>query len=114
MDGIVKTTGRQFVEIPQIFEDFTLLWRDIEYSQATGYPMDLSSIIAAAQAIAYKEDKLIFFGNEFLGVKGLLNSGSKFKKSDWSKGEMHLLMWQKGFHLLEAMVSLEDTPDSKS
>jgi uncharacterized linocin/CFP29 family protein len=87
LDGIVKTTGRQFVEIPQIFEDFTLLWRDIEYSQATGHPMDLSSIIAAAQAIAYKEDKLIFFGNEFLGVKGLLNSGSKFKKSDWSKGE---------------------------
>ena len=41
-DGFVKTNGRRFVEIPQIYEDFSILWRDIEHSEATGIPLDLS------------------------------------------------------------------------
>ena len=88
-NGIVKINGRQFVELAMLSEDFTLYFRDIEQSSATGQPMDLSKVIMAAQALAKKEDKLIFFGSEFLGSKGLLTvEGSlKMKKADWTVGE---------------------------
>lgn len=88
-EGIVKTSGRHFIEIPQLYEDFTLLWRDIENSEKTSYPLDLSKAMIAAQAMAQKEDKLIFFGNEFLGTDGLLTATgtTKIKKGDWSSDE---------------------------
>ncbi|AGC67987.1 linocin M18 bacteriocin protein [Thermoclostridium stercorarium subsp. stercorarium DSM 8532] len=88
-NGFVKTTGRKFVELPQIYEDFTLNWRDIEHSDSTGIPLDLSKVRQAAQNIALKEDSLIFFGNEFLGMEGLLTAegAAKIQKSDWTVGD---------------------------
>ena len=41
-DGIVTTGGRQYTEIPQVYDDFFLLWRDIEAGDKDGYPVDLS------------------------------------------------------------------------
>ena len=29
-NGLGRITGRKLVELPQLYEDFTLLWRDIE------------------------------------------------------------------------------------
>lgn len=88
-DGVVKTTGRQFAQLPQIYEEFTLFWRDLEYNKSTGYPMDLSAAIFAAAKIAKKEDKLIFFGNEFIQSEGLLTASgiTKMTRGDWSTGE---------------------------
>lgn len=85
-NGFTKTSGRRFVELPQIYEDFTLNWRDIEHSSSTGQPLDLSKVRQAAQAIALKEDSLIFFGNGFLGIEGLLTAEGtvKMSKSDWT------------------------------
>lgn len=88
-DGIVKTSGRRFLEVPQLFEDFTLFWRDLEAQAASGYPADLTAVVAAAQAAAKKEDKFIFFGNKELGYEGLLTAQgvNKLKKADWKQGE---------------------------
>lgn len=88
-EGVIKTTGRHFTELPQVFEDFTLFWRDIESSEKNGYPLDLSKALLAAQSIAQKEDKLIFFGNDFLGTEGILTASgtSSLSKSDWSTNE---------------------------
>lgn len=87
--GIVKTSGRKSVELPQLYEDFTLLWRDIENNEKNKMPLDLSVASSAAQNLANREDKLIFYGDEFLGVEGILNSKGvqKLKLSDWSAGE---------------------------
>lgn len=87
--GIVKMSGRNFVEITQLFEDFVLYWRDIENSEAMGFPYDLSKAILAAQAMANKEDKLIFFGNDYIGSEGLLTASGvqRLERSDWSIGE---------------------------
>lgn len=92
-DGIVKTAGRHFIEIPQIYEDFTLLWRDLEYSEKSGFPLDFSRALLAAQRIANKEDSLIFYGNEFLGSEGLLTAkgAGEIEKSDWGEGEKAFL-----------------------
>ena len=81
--------GRSFTEIPQLFEDFTLLWRDIENSEKTGIPIDFSSAMVATQVLAKKEDELIFFGNDFLGQEGLLNASgiAKATRSEWTDGE---------------------------
>ena len=84
-NGIVKTSGRKSVELPQIYEDFTLLWRDMESKT----PLDLSVASMAAQNLANREDKLIFYGSESLGIDGILNSKGtqKLKLSDWASGE---------------------------
>ncbi len=87
-DGLVKSTGRIYQELPQLHEDFKLYWRDLENTDKNGYPLSLSPVYAAAQALSFKEDKLIFFGSKFLSVKGLLNAGGqKLARKDWSTGE---------------------------
>lgn len=88
-DGIIKTKGRRFIELSQLFEDFILHWRDIESCDKTGYPLDLSRVMTAAQKMARREDQIIFFGNEFLGCEGLLTAAGslKEKRRDWAEGE---------------------------
>lgn len=81
--------GRTYRHIPMINQDFSLLWRDLEYSEQMGLPVDLSSVIQAANQCALKEDELIFRGNDELGCKGLLNEDGvvKLPISDWNEGE---------------------------
>mgnify|MGYP000863201301 CR=1 FL=1 len=81
--------GRIFQQIPLINQDFTLLWRDLEFSEQMGLPVDLSSASRAASQCALKEDELIFLGNKELGYKGLLTEEGiiKLPISDWSQGE---------------------------
>jgi uncharacterized linocin/CFP29 family protein len=88
-NGILTTKGRKFAEIPVLFDDFTLLARDLESSEKTGYPVDLSKAAAAAEACALKEDGLIYFGDGKLGYKGLLTApgAGKLEKKDWAAGE---------------------------
>ncbi len=88
-DGVVKTAGRSFAELPQIYQDFMISWRDMEASGQTGAPMDMSPVWAAAHGLANKEDRLIFYGNEFTGTEGLMNvsGAAKMKLSDWKTGE---------------------------
>lgn len=88
-NGQVRTTGRSYQEIPQLYEDFTLLWRDLENCEKSGWPLEMSAPLAAAQSMARKEDELIFFGSPFLGVEGLLNAEGalSISRSDWNTGE---------------------------
>lgn len=88
-DGLITTKGRKFAELPIVFEDFTLLARDLESAGKAGLPVDLSKAAKAAEACALKEDKLIFFGNKELGYDGLLTvpGAKKIAKKDWSAGE---------------------------
>ncbi|HEY8499920.1 MAG TPA: family 1 encapsulin nanocompartment shell protein [Clostridia bacterium] len=81
--------GRTYQHIPLINQDFVLLWRDLEFSEQTGLPADLSSAIRAASQCALKEDELIFLGNDELGYKGLLTDDGiiKLPISNWSEGE---------------------------
>lgn len=88
-DNIVKTSGRVFAEIPQIFEDFTISWRDIEVSNQVGIPLDTTNVWAAAQRISNTEDSLIFYGDKHTGTEGILTAKgiNKIKLSDWKVGE---------------------------
>jgi uncharacterized linocin/CFP29 family protein len=87
--GLIITKGRKLMEIPTIYDDFTILAKDLEYAKKSGFPADLSKAMASAEACALKEDKLIFFGNAKLGYDGLLTASgvNKIGKKDWSAGE---------------------------
>lgn len=88
-DGFITTKGRRYVEIPTIYDDFTILGKEFEISEKSGYPVDLSKAMDSAQACALKEDKLIFFGNADMGYEGLMTASgvNKLKRKDWTKGE---------------------------
>ncbi|MGI6109215.1 MAG: family 1 encapsulin nanocompartment shell protein [Eubacteriaceae bacterium] len=88
-DGIGTMEGQEIIRLPQLFQDFQLFWRNLEYSSLHHYPVDLSSATAAAQKLASAEDRLVFFGNERLGAKGLFNADGiqKAARSDWKTGE---------------------------
>ncbi|BDF57247.1 bacteriocin [Christensenellaceae bacterium] len=102
-DGIVQTVGRQYAEIPQVYDDFFMLWRDIEASEKSGYPVDITSAMTAAESLSRREDKLIFFGNQALGVSGLLNApgANKIKRGDWATGENAFADIAKGISALD-------------
>ncbi|AUS97738.1 bacteriocin [Clostridium thermosuccinogenes] len=88
-DGLVKIKGRRYEHIPLIKQDFSLLWRDLEASEQSGLPVDLSAAMKAAAKCARKEDELIFLGNEEMGYKGLLTEEgiTRLQKGDWNEGE---------------------------
>jgi uncharacterized linocin/CFP29 family protein len=88
-DGFITTQGRRLAEIPTIYEDFTVFARDMAASEKSGYPLDLSRVMSAAQACALKEDSLIFSGKQNLGYDGLLTAAGsgRLKKKDWTEGE---------------------------
>lgn len=87
--NIARVAGRRLVELPQLYQDFDLLWRDIAMANETGHPLDLAAAAAAAQCSAKQEDDLILFGNEKLGTEGLLNAKDSFKikRKNWAEGE---------------------------
>lgn len=87
--GIAKMQGRQIAELPLLYEDFTIFWRDLEQMQQCHMPWDLSAVAAAARRSAIREDELILFGNEALGLAGLRHAqgSKKIAKSDWNQGE---------------------------
>lgn len=86
---IVQIKGRKFEQIPLLNQDFSLLWRDLELSEKTGMPIDLSSALQASAEISKKEDELIFNGNKELGYEGLLTAKgiTKLELSNWEEGE---------------------------
>lgn len=98
----VKTKGRKFIEIPMVYKDFLLSWRDVENSKQLGLPLDLSNAAGAAVLCAKKEDELIFLGNKALGYEGLVNASGaeKIKKSNWMEGENPFSDVAKGVELL--------------
>lgn len=88
-DGIITTSGRKFMELPVLYEDFTLSARELESGSRLGLPTDLSAAARSAEECARREDRLIYFGSAAAGSDGLLTAPGtgKIKKGDWKTGE---------------------------
>ncbi len=86
---VIKTQGRRFLEIPLLYKDFSIPWRDVEQSKQTGLPLDVATAAGAAAVCARKEDELIFLGNKELGYEGLATAAgvNTLTKKDWKVGE---------------------------
>lgn len=88
-DNMARVTGRPLAELPLLYQDFSILWREMAEADAAGRPLDLSGAAAAAQKSAKQEDNLILFGSKKLGAEGLFTAkkAARHKRGDWSKGE---------------------------
>lgn len=89
-DGIMtKTGGRAYKELPLIYSDATLYWRDMENSIKSDRPLDLTTVVEATALCAKKEDELIFFGSKAFGYDGLFTAkgAAHLKRTDWKTGE---------------------------
>ena len=88
-DGFSIMEGRRLMRVPQLYEDFWIYWRDIEGSRRVNFPLDLSMAKSAAQRLALREDKMIFYGVKELGLEGLLTVEGAAAQSlgDWNEGE---------------------------
>lgn len=106
----IKVSSRRHVEIPMLYKDFALAWRDLENSRQFNLPLDLSAVAAAAAICAKKEDDLIFNGNAALGYEGLLNAKgtNRLPKGDWNEGANPFADVAKGIECLTAQGFAND------
>ncbi len=83
----VRAEGRQTVNLPMIYKDFKMVWRDVETDRKLGIPLDVSAAVAAANDVAVQEDDLIFNGHRDLGLEGLLGAKGrqKIKFKGWEE-----------------------------
>ncbi|ROR28467.1 putative linocin/CFP29 family protein [Mobilisporobacter senegalensis] len=117
-NGFITTKGRKYVEIPTIYDDFTLFSKDLENCKQFGYPIDLSRAAYSAEECSRKEDRLIFFGNQSYGYEGLLTASgiNKIERKDWATGENAFsdivsaleLFTQKGIYGSYALIMSPD------
>lgn len=84
---LLEAEGRRTVNLPMIYQDFKFLWRDMEADRRIGTPVDVSLAALAANAVALKEDDLIFNGSKELGQEGLLTATGrqKMKIGNWAE-----------------------------
>jgi len=85
--NVIQVTGRKFLPLPIIHQDFRLAWRDMEASRQVEQPLELGPAAAASAACAIAEDKLIFHGHPEHGYEGLLNAAGRHTVplGDWDK-----------------------------
>ncbi len=81
----LKVGRRVHVPIPVLYKDFIISWRDIEYWRGLKLAVDTTYVKGATLLLARAEDRLILYGNEDLGIEGLLTvKGSKrIPMKDW-------------------------------
>ncbi|HIQ49301.1 MAG TPA: DUF2184 domain-containing protein, partial [Aquifex aeolicus] len=70
----IRTGIRKHVPIPTLYKEFVISWRDLQHWRQFNLPIDTTNAAAAASALAVAEDTLIIFGNNELGIEGLLTA----------------------------------------
>lgn len=78
---------RRFIPLPLLYSDFWMHWRDLEASIQLGTPLDIGKMAAAAVATAQAEDRLVFDGDQALGLPGLrtVEGRQRVPMRDWSQ-----------------------------
>lgn len=81
------TGQRQYLQLPIIYKDFQIHWRDVETSRQQDMPLDCSLAAAATAFLADTEDDLIFNGRVDIGAVGILNvkNRNQLNKGDWNQ-----------------------------
>lgn len=101
-EDLLEAAGRHTVNLPMIYQDFKLFWRDMEADRNLGAPLDVATAALAANAVALKEDDLIFNGSKELGHEGLFTATGrqKLKISNWEENGAGLADVVKAKNLL--------------
>ncbi|GGE12131.1 bacteriocin [Marinithermofilum abyssi] len=82
-----QPSRRVNLNIPILYKDFTVYWRDLDLSDKLNTPIDFSAAADAASYVALKEDDLIFNGEDSLDIPGLMNVKGRHTqiREDWMK-----------------------------
>ncbi|HEX5415129.1 MAG TPA: family 1 encapsulin nanocompartment shell protein [Chloroflexota bacterium] len=82
----ITTVRRRYLPLPLIYKDFWIHWRDLESNHEFGFPIDSGKAAAAASAVAHAEDRLVFLGDESLGLNGLTDMPGRntLPMRDWA------------------------------
>lgn len=82
---VVSANARKTLELPVLYQDFKLMWRNIETDRKLGVPFDVSAAAVTAGYLARQEDKLIFQGDTALRLEGLLTAEGRLSLAmgDW-------------------------------
>lgn len=80
------------ISIPMIRKSCLLSVRQVEAALKMGQPLGLNEIETAAEAVAQREERFIYYGEEKFGIEGLLTAKhrNKVNAGDWSKVEQAL------------------------
>jgi len=84
---VVEPTSRATINLPMLYKDFKIMWRDVEADRHLGLPLDVSTAAVAGNYVAVQEDNLIFNGNKELGYEGLFTVTGRQTVSigDWEE-----------------------------
>ncbi len=86
-DLVIAADRRVTINLPILYKDFKIIWRDMEADQHMGIPLDVSTAAVAASFASAQEDNLIFNGNGELGHEGLFTANGRLTVpiSGWEK-----------------------------
>jgi uncharacterized linocin/CFP29 family protein len=86
-DLVVEADRRAIINLPILYKDCKILWRDVEADRHLGIPLDVSTVAVAASFVASQEDNLIFNGNADLGHEGLFSASGRLTApiGNWEK-----------------------------
>jgi uncharacterized linocin/CFP29 family protein len=84
---VVEPDRRATINLPILYKDFKVLWRDVEADRHLGIPLDVSAAAVAANFVAVQEDNLIFNGNSGLGHEGIFTATGRLtiQHSGWDE-----------------------------
>lgn len=87
--GVVASRAIALPALQQVFE---LSIRRVEGHLAMGLPLDLNPVQEAAEAVARREDGIVYYGIEELGIAGLMNVPRRHRMEigDWNRVEQAL------------------------
>jgi len=90
--ALAGTVASRAIAVPMLQQTFELSIRRVEGHLRMGLPLDLRPVEDAAQAVARREEELIYQGVEELALPGLLTAPGRHsaKCGDWSKVEQAL------------------------
>lgn len=94
----VDVAKRRFVDLSTVYADFVISWRDVENEGGAG----VQAAREAAVLVARREDDLIFYGDEKLGVEGIFTAKgiNELPISNWSEGESPVMDVAKAVEVL--------------
>jgi len=95
-DMAVEPDRRATINLPILYKDFKILWRDVEADRHLGIPLDVSTAAVAANFVAVQEDSLIFNGHGELGHEGIFTASGRLT--------VHMSGWDKSGNALSDAV----------
>jgi uncharacterized linocin/CFP29 family protein len=84
-DGVM-VSARRALPIPTLHATFRMPVRELQGTQEHGFPLNTSPAEDAAEAVARAEETLVYYGQNKVGVQGLLGHPQvqKVPLTDWS------------------------------